>query len=566
MNRRGVLLLLVGLALAGCVPQGAPRVNGPTGGKPPATKRVTGTIWNDPVSLVARMNTRSGTPGQGALEEVVLSGLSETTGDGVLQPLLSEAVPTIENGQWQLLPDGQMTTTWRIRSGALWHDGVPFTAEDLVFTAGVDQDKELAIIRDRGYQSVESVEALDAQTVVVHWSKPYIYANTMFGVGGTGSAFGSPLPKHLLEEPYLQNKTNFQSLPFWNQQFVGTGPFKVREFVPGSHVALVANDQYVLGRPKVDEFVIRFILDQDTMIADLLAGSVDLSLGRGFSIEHAIDMRQRWQAGDVRVIPRSWITIYPQFINSDPPIVGDVRFRKALMYATDRQQLEDVLEGGLTQVAHIFLSPTEPEYKDVENRGVRYEYDPRRASQMIEQLGYAKDAEGQYRDSSGQPLTLEMRTYGAKVSDQASVAVADAWSQMGIRTEPVIVSPQRYLNDLEYMATFPSFLMYRQPNSVNDLQRSLIANTPTPEKKYVGSNYARYQNPEFNDLIDRMFVTVPRAERVEILGQIMAHISDQLNMMGLFYDADISMINKRLRNANVTERGMWNISQLDVVE
>ena len=94
---------------------------------------------------------------------------------------------------------------------------------------------------------------------------------------------------------------------------------------------------------------------------------------------------------------------------------------------TDRQQLEDVLEGGLTQVAHIFLSPTEPEYKDVEGRGVRYEYDARRANQMIEQLGYAKDAEGQYRDGTGQQLTLEMRTYGAKVSDQASVSVADAW-------------------------------------------------------------------------------------------------------------------------------------------
>ncbi|HEY3115669.1 MAG TPA: ABC transporter substrate-binding protein, partial [Chloroflexota bacterium] len=449
MSKRLVMPFLMGLLLvAGCAPPGAQTSGGASSGPQAAPKRVTGSIWNDPASLVGRMNTRSGTPGQGALEQVVLSGLSETTGDGVLQPLLAEAVPSIENGLWQLLPDGKMTTTWRIRPGTVWHDGVPFTTEDLVFTAAVDQDKELTIIRDSGYQSVESVEAVDAQTVVVHWSKPYINANTMFGVGGGGTAFGSPFPKHVLEEPYLQNKANFQALSFWNQDFVGTGPFKVREFVPGSHLAAMANDQYVLGRPKVDEFVIKFILDLDTMIADLLAGSVDLTLGRGFSIEHAIDMRQRWQEGDVRVMPRSWITIYPQFINSNPTVVGDVRFRKALMYATDRQQLEDVLEGGLTRVAHIFLSPTEPEYKDIEGRGVRYEYDARRATQMIEQLGYAKDAEGQYRNSTGQQLTLEMRTYGAKVSDQASVSVADAWSQMGIHTEPVIVPPQRYLNDL----------------------------------------------------------------------------------------------------------------------
>ena len=560
----GMSFLILLALVAGCSPSGAPTAGKTEGSASRTPKRVAAAIWNNPASLVGRMNTRAGSPGQGALEQLVLSGLSETAGDGTFQPLLAEAVPTVENGLWRLHPDGRMDTTWRIRAGAVWHDSTPLTADDLVFTTVVDQDRELPILRDGGYQSVERVEAVDAQTVVVHWSRPYINANTMFGTGGGGSSFASPLPKHLLEETYLQNKSAFQAMSFWNQQFVGTGPFKVREFEPGSHVALVANDQYVLGRPLIDEFVVKFILDLDTMIAGLLAGSVDLNLGRSFSAEHAIDMRQRWREGEVRVIPRAWITIYPQFMNSNPAVVGDVRFRKALMHAIDRQQLQEVLEGGLTQVAHVFLNPSEPEYKAVENRVVRYEYDPRKASQMIEQLGHAKDAEGLYRDVAGQQLTLEMRTYGAKVSDQASVSVADAWSQLGIRTEPLIVPPQRYLNDLEYMATFPSFLMYRQPNSANDLQRSRIALTPTSETKFVGSNYARYQNAEFNSLIDRFFITVPRAERIEILGQIVAHISDQLNMMGLFYDTDTTMINKRLRNANVTERGMWNVPLWDV--
>ena len=528
-------------------------------------KRVTAIVWNDPSSLLNRMNQRPNAPGAVALEQLILSGLSENDPNGNLQPLLADAVPSLENGLWQVQPDGRMDTTWHIRPGTVWHDGVPFTADDLVFTTTVDQDPDLPIPPNAAYRAVASVAAVDSETVVVHWSRPYIYANAMFGSGSSGIAFASPLPKHLLEGTYLQDKTSFQSLPYWNQQYVGTGPFKVQEFVPGSHVSLVANEQYVVGRPKIDQLEVRFSLDLDTMIANLLTGDVDLNLGRGFSTEHAVDMRQRWPQGDVRIFPNSWIVIFPQFIDASPAVVDDVRFRKALIYATDRQQLVDELEGGLTQVADVFLAPTEPEYQDVASQVVRYAYDPRQAGQMVEQLGYARATDGFYRDSSGQALSLEMRTYGAKISDQASVSVADMWTQFGIQTEPVIVPPQRYLNDREYMATFPSFLMYRQPDTSSVLQRSVASQVPTADNKFVGSNYARYQNPEFNSLINRFYVTIPTAERTSILGQIMYHISDQLNMMGLFYDTEIMFVNQRLQNVYDHESGLSNIPQWDVV-
>lgn len=69
-----------------------------------------------------------------------------------------------------------------------------------------------------------------------------------------------PLPRHVLEDAYGQNKVAFQGLPYWNQEFVGTGPFKVRDFVPGSQVSMVANHEYVFGRPKLDEIEVRFML------------------------------------------------------------------------------------------------------------------------------------------------------------------------------------------------------------------------------------------------------------------------------------------------------------------
>jgi peptide/nickel transport system substrate-binding protein len=399
--------------------------------------------------------------------------------------------------------------------------------------------------------------------VTVRWKRPYIDADTMFANGGSGTAYGLPLPKHLLEETYTQDKANFLSHPYWSQEFVGTGPFRLKEFVSGSHVVLQANDRYTLGRPKIDEVEVRFILDLNVIVTNLMAGAIDMTMGRGFSIENVLQVREQWRGGTAEVSPRAWIVIHPQFIDPSPAVISDVRFRRAMMHATDRQGMMDSLQGGLTAVSHVFLSPTEPEYREVEDAAVRYDYDPRRAAQMIEDLGYRKGPDGIYRDASNQRLALDMRTYGIKVSDAATVSIADEWTRFGVATEPLIIPPQR-ISDREYMATFPSFLMYRQPNSASDLARLRGPLAPTAETRFIGSNYARYVNPEFDAIIDRYITTIPRAERIQILRQAIRHISENLNLMGLFYDAEIGFFNSRLQNVKARENRLWDIPAWDV--
>src|SRR5207249_5441635 len=279
-------------------------------------------------------------------------------------------------------------------------------------------------------------------------------------------------------------------------------------------------------------------------------------------IENVLQAREQWRDGTAEVSPRAWIVIHPQFINPSPVVVGDVRFRRVMMYATDRQGLMDALQGGLTAVAHVYLSPTEPEYREVEDAVVRYEYDPRRAAQMLEELGYGKGPDGTYRDASNQRLAIEMRTYGIRVSDDATVSIADAWTRFGVATEPLIVPPQR-ISDREYMATFPGFLMYRQPNTASDLARLRGPLAPTPETRFVGSNYARYVSPDFDVLIDRFLTTIPRAERIQVLRQAVRHISENLNLMGLFYDAEIGFFNHRLQNVKARENRLWDIPGWD---
>lgn len=235
-------------------------------------------IQGDPHTLYQKMNPSSRIPGIENLELLVNAGLARGDDLETLRPQLAEGVPSLSNGLWKVFPDGRMETTWKIRAGAEWHDGTPFTVDDLLFTASVVQDRELEVLIDRSYQAIDRVEAADSRTVTVKWKRPYIQADEMFTPNRA-----MPIPKHILARSYAEEKERFLEQPFWTEEFIGTGPFKLRQFIRGSHLVVEANDRYVLGRPKIDEIVVKFIPDQNTLIANVLAGAVDLTMSRGFS-------------------------------------------------------------------------------------------------------------------------------------------------------------------------------------------------------------------------------------------------------------------------------------------
>src|SRR5207248_996913 len=139
---------------------------------------------------------------------------------------------------------------------------------------------------------------------------------------------------------YASSKSTFAELPFWGDGFVGTGPFKLVELVRGSHMLFHAFDGFILGRPKIDQIEVRFILDESAIVANLMAGSVDLTLARSLGPEHGWTLDSRWRDGRVGWDQvGSWFVIYPRYVDPSPPVILDVRFRRALLYATDRVEL-----------------------------------------------------------------------------------------------------------------------------------------------------------------------------------------------------------------------------------
>jgi peptide/nickel transport system substrate-binding protein len=231
MAIRGALLLL--LLLTGCATPPGPAASREPGGQPAVSQgpvRITLAFRGVPTTFREDLNRTAGAQAVGDLAELMHVGLANEQELRELHAELAEALPTIDNGAWRLLPDGRMETTWRIRPGTQWHDGAPFTSDDVVFTAQVAQDPALPFPRDPGYRAVEGIDAPDPLTLVIRWKEPYIEADRLFGMRLL------PLPKHLLEEQYTENKANFAQLPYWTSDFVGTGPFAIKSYERDSFV------------------------------------------------------------------------------------------------------------------------------------------------------------------------------------------------------------------------------------------------------------------------------------------------------------------------------------------
>lgn len=528
-----------------------------------APKRIVGAIRGTTPFLYRKLQVGATYSGLTYLERLVNAGLVNLDPKGGLHPQLADAVPSLENGLWKLLPEGRMETTWRIRPTAQWHDGTPVTAEDVVFTARVEQDKGLGWNYNPGHDAIERVEALDLHTVTITWRQPYVEADLMFSHGPPGSnTRGLPLPRHLLERAYAEDRATFLQLPYWGTELVGTGPFRVREMVPDERLLLVANDAYVLGRPKIDEVEVRFIPDSNTLIANILAGEIDTTFDeRAVSFEEARGLREQWRSGRIELGQGGLPTITTQFLTPRPAIVTDVRFRRALLHGIDRQEMVDTIQGGLAVVAHSIIGPDMVEYPHVEKSIVRYEFDPRRAVQMIEGLGYTRAGDGVFRDAAGDRLGVEIRATVTVINQKSMLAVADYWQRIGVAAETHTIPIQRQ-GELEYMVTFGAFILLRAPRDLTGFQNQHSSRAAIPERNFAGINRGRYMNTAYDALIDRYFMTIPFQERMQVLGQILNHETDQLPVMRLFTDPEPTPVSNRLRNVPAT--APWNSHEWEV--
>jgi ABC-type transport system substrate-binding protein len=217
-------------------------------------------------------------------------------------------------------------------------------------------------------------------------------------------------------------------------------------------------------------------------------------------------------------------------------------------------------------VAHGLVYPTLVEGRETERAIVRYDYDQRRAAQIIEGLGYTKASDGFYRDASGQQLRLEIRATQGEINPKTMFAVADFLQRLGVAIDPVII-PLQLVSDQQYRATFPGLIVNGGGGDADELEQSHSSRARLPETNYTGGNRSRYMNAEMDALIDRYVTTIPFEERMEAARQITRHVTENLPTLPLFFDTWPGAAAPRIVNVGASAnngRSTWNAHLWDV--
>ncbi|MEK6672044.1 MAG: ABC transporter substrate-binding protein, partial [Nitrospirota bacterium] len=160
---------------------------------------------------------------------------------------------------WEVSKDG-LSITFHLRKGVKWHDGPEFTADDVVFTYNTVTDPKVPTPYGSNYGPVSKVESVGRYTVRVTYKEPYAPALESWGMG--------IIPKHILEGKDIKSEV-------FNRNPIGTGPYRLKEWVTGQKIVLEAFDGYFEGRPKVNRYLARVIPDTATMFLELKFGGID---------------------------------------------------------------------------------------------------------------------------------------------------------------------------------------------------------------------------------------------------------------------------------------------------
>jgi peptide/nickel transport system substrate-binding protein len=318
-----------------------------------------------------------------------------------------------------------------------------------------------------------------------------------------------------------------------------------------------AFDGYVLGRPRIDILEVKYVTDPNTVIANVLAGAIDVVLGGILSFEQVADVVARWPEGHMWSGGGNNSVIYSQFMDANPPIITNPQFRRALLMATNRQELLDTFQKGQGTISHTTVfPPDQPELAAVDRYIVKWPYDPRRAQETMQSVGYTKGSDGSLYEDGGQKLpTLELRTITREPQSKMVLVIADNWKQIGADTQTVIIPDQR-ANEAEYRATYPAFQLL---NANTGFERFNMNQIPQPSNNYRGENRSRYADPEVTRLGQLYFVTIPFAERMDVAGQVIRKLTDEVVVFPLMIRVDANLIANRVKN--LTGNGLWSVHE-----
>jgi len=564
-----VLALLSGAAvlLVACAPAGGP-VSRPAGGPGtdaatgPRTLRV-GILNEEPVAGIALFGGTSA----GAVEPTYLyhAGLTMLDVQGNVLAHLAQKVPSLNDSDWVVTPEGRMEVTWKIRPDARWHDGTPLTADDFVLGNQVVQEPEFPLSRGRGARLISDVSAVDAQTFVIRLRSLFNEANV------SGPSDFPAVPKHIIGDVMAAgDKQAVTNHPYWAREFVGLGPYKLGAWQLGSYMEGIAFDQFFLGRPKIDRLLIHYYTDPNTLVANVMSKEIDVVPGGSLKVDHALAIRDQWQpiaGGAVEPWLNKFRQIDLQRRDTSAPWVRDLRVRQAMAHGIDRQTLVDTVQAGLTTPAETAVRRDDPIYGVLQQRGLTtYPFDLARAERLMAEAGWTRGADGLLRSAAGERFGFLLGATGANTAGgeaQEALAVIDQWKPTGIDGQLYFMAEDDAETNMK-RALVQGGHIRSGALEISAVYENYTSNEISSEaNRWRGRNRGGYSNPAYDKLYSDYLGTLDFTPRQSAAADLAKFAADDLAFIPLYYGFDIVVYRKGvigLISPPAAQRAtVWNI-------
>lgn len=432
--------------------------------------------------------------------------------NGDFQPDLAVEAPTVENGG--LSADG---LEWKIklRDDVKWHDGTPFTAEDVKFTLELIVNPDFNAYRVAGHDLVTDITIVSPTEI--HWrmKEPNATYTSLL-------AWTFIVPKHILESQDLNN-------PEFNSHPIGTGPFKWESRAAGDNITFSGYKDFHREGPYVDTLIVKYIPDLTVLYTQFQAGDIDYIGLQGITADK-YEQAKNLPGRNVVLAPRS--SVESIALNLGKPQFKDKAVRQALYMAMDKEAIIEAIYYGLPTPTESYL----PSASWAFNPDLpKQTYDPDAANALLDEAGWARGGDG-VREKDGVRLEFtNSTTAGNQIREQAQQVLQQNWLDIGAKMTIENLPPAVMWADYWLQSKFDSamvginFMVGPDPDSTEYLaSRASIALGGS------GANTTQFSVPEVDELLEQGVREFDIAKRKAIYQRIQEITRDELPYLFLF--------------------------------
>ncbi len=515
-------------------------------------------------------------------------GLSYFDNNGDLLPGLADSIPTQANGGVRITGsvdggDFRQEVDWTLRANAQWSDGTDITTDDVLFTFAVQTHPLIPVSSTAVSGTVEEIIATDSKSFTIVYNTPNLFATSPGGQVGL-ARFYDIAPKHVWEPIFdaavaAAEADSGNAVDIITAQFIGADPataaqgptvvsgaFAMDQWQPTQFMRTARNDNFVLGVPGLDSVQVQFIVDQNTLIANIINGTLDASDDIALAgVDPAELEAQSDGAYTVKVTASGFIehlnvNLHPECLDAQDLLLGDKRTRQALIQAINREELHGlVFPGSIISTSFVVAGDTGflPETQEA------WPFNPDAARALLADLGW--------EDSNGNGI-LDRRTDDGRLVEFFLDHVATP-AQFRQDTQAILESSLRDVGIQMRIISQPGSVVFSGPfiqfasqcswsgvfefaeaaglgqSPFDPLARQLDGRlVSNADSSFGGNNVGGINIPELTDLIIQAESAFDTADRAAIVEEMQRIVLDELPIIPLYERTQVVTFKNGLQN------------------